>query len=209
MREELKKDFITKKEACAYFNLKETDPILLIFGGSQGSSALNQILLQLLDTEKKMVLLENLQVIHLTGNRESVSSLEKSYAKQGIRARVKPFEQQMGRAWQAADLVLARAGASTIAEAIEFEVPAILVPYPQATDNHQLRNAEFLAQQIGGGEILVESQLNPLLLCTLLQTFFNEEASKLKQMKGVIKLYKDQVRPRNFCSLITDFLMEK
>lgn len=119
-------------------------PIVLIFGGSQGADALNTLMLevaqQLKDNSKQ------LQVIHLTGRADN-SDLVQAYSAAGIRACVKERDQSIENCYLAADLVLCRAGASTLCELALFKKPGILIPLPTAAEDHQTANARALADR--------------------------------------------------------------
>ncbi|MGE3954035.1 MAG: glycosyltransferase [Parachlamydiales bacterium] len=134
---------------------------VLVFGGSQGAASLNGVV-----SEALCKLNAPLRVIHLTGDERSVEAVKRRYEEREIRAFVSPFEHRMDLAWQAADLVICRAGAATCAEQVRFGTPAIMVPYPHATDRHQHHNASELERK--GGVIKLEErrlreQLLPLL----------------------------------------------
>lgn len=113
---------------------------LLIIGGSQGSLSFNQIVplavAQLPPEERP-------EIWHQTG-KKLLTSAEQAYQNAKIAARIEPFITDMAEAYQWADLVIARAGASTIAELAAVGIAAILVPYPYAVDDHQTANANFL-----------------------------------------------------------------
>ncbi len=116
-------------------------PVLLVFGGSQGARFINRLMtetLPLLDQHRR-----DFQVIHLTGSKHN-DAYDLAYKQMSVKALVKKSERAMQRLYQAADLVLCRAGASTIFELALFGKPAILVPYPDALDNHQQANADTL-----------------------------------------------------------------
>lgn len=136
------KQKIAKSEARGYFQLEKEAFTILVFGGSQGAKAINEFFFlaakQFLSTS-----LKNWQVIHLTGNENDFKRLSREYKNANIQAAVKPFETKMEMAWSSADMVVSRAGACTIAEQIEFEVPGIVIPYPFAMDKHQDANALF------------------------------------------------------------------
>jgi UDP-N-acetylglucosamine--N-acetylmuramyl-(pentapeptide) pyrophosphoryl-undecaprenol N-acetylglucosamine transferase len=95
-------------------------------------------------------------IIHQTGERD-VEMVREAYRKAGIKARVEPFLYDMAQAYVEADMVLSRAGATTLAEITACGKPAILVPYPHATHQHQYRNAVALAR--AGAAIVVEDHL--------------------------------------------------
>jgi len=121
--------------------LQHSGPIrLLIIGGSQGSLSFNQIIpsaLAQLPAEKRP------EIWHQAGKKYLVIA-EQNYKNAKITVRVDAFITDMAEAYQWADLVIARAGASTIAELTAIGIAAILVPYPYAVDDHQTANANFL-----------------------------------------------------------------
>jgi UDP-N-acetylglucosamine--N-acetylmuramyl-(pentapeptide) pyrophosphoryl-undecaprenol N-acetylglucosamine transferase len=100
-----------------------------------------------------------LQIIHLAG-REDAPAVRSAYDDAGVRATVADFFEEMQLAYAAADLALSRAGALSIAELAHAGVPAILVPYPQARDDHQRANAAEVVRQ-GWGLLLDQSDLRP------------------------------------------------
>jgi len=115
---------------------------LLIFGGSAGARTLNHagpgLAAALADVP-------GLSIVHQTG-ADAVSSVRGAYAAAGIAADVRPFIADMRAAYAAADVVICRAGATTIAELAALGKPAILVPYPYAADDHQRANADSLVR---------------------------------------------------------------
>lgn len=139
LRSQFKKGLVSKKEALAHFNLDADYPTLLIFGGSQGARRINDLF-----TEFLVAHLPRIQIIHFTGSSESESVLSARYRACNIPHYVKSFEKRIDLAWGAADMAITRAGASSLAEQWEFEVPGILIPYPEATDDHQDFNANDL-----------------------------------------------------------------
>jgi len=116
---------------------------LLVFGGSQGAHRLNEALLHALGTLAAGAPL--LSITHQTGAAD-LELVQAGYARLGRAARVAPFLDDMGAAYDAADLVVARAGAMSCAEITARGLPAILMPYPFAADDHQRHNAEVLAR---------------------------------------------------------------
>lgn len=118
-------------------------PVLLVMGGSQGASAINELVCQALPRFAER--LPSLQFLHLTGpnDREKTRS---AHAQAGRRAVVLPFLTEMELALGAASVAISRAGASAIAEIAAVRVPSILIPYPAAMDNHQYFNARSLME---------------------------------------------------------------
>lgn len=133
-------------------------PHLLVFGGSQGARALNermpQILVRLLDA------VPGLTILHQAGARHA-DAVQAAYAATSApvdRWTVSAFLDDMGRRFADADLILARSGASTVAELAAAGKPSLLVPFPAAADDHQTRNAEVLAAA-DAAILLPESQM--------------------------------------------------
>jgi UDP-N-acetylglucosamine--N-acetylmuramyl-(pentapeptide) pyrophosphoryl-undecaprenol N-acetylglucosamine transferase len=133
--------------------------VLVILGGSQGSSPLNEW------TRANVASLAaaGVQVYCVTGlGKDEARTQEfKSDTGAGVRAVFEPFSDRMAVLLSAADLVLSRAGAGTLAELIRCEAPAILVPFPQAADDHQRANAAYFEQQ-GGGIVVPQTRLGDL-----------------------------------------------
>ena len=128
---------------------------LLVVGGSQGARGVNRAVeaaLPLLAAERA-----RLQVIHLAGD-DDAPQMQAAYALAGVRAHVLPFLGAMEVAYSAADLVLARAGGTTIAELTCRGLPAVLVPFPAAADDHQTANAREV-ERSGGALLVPESRL--------------------------------------------------
>lgn len=158
----LRNDFkrIPQDEAKAQLGLNTGKSAILIYGGSKGARSINQAVLASLNE-----LLASFQVVHLTGQLdwESVSTAAASLDRK-LRANYFPFpylHEEMGTALAAADLVVCRAGASTLGELPFFDLPAILVPYPYAW-RYQKVNADHLVN--AGGAVIIEDKDLSLLL---------------------------------------------
>jgi UDP-N-acetylglucosamine--N-acetylmuramyl-(pentapeptide) pyrophosphoryl-undecaprenol N-acetylglucosamine transferase len=111
-------------------------PTILVVGGSQGASGINEMILSALP----LLAGKNWQWLHLTGARD-FEKVKAAYAAGGLRAVVKPFLAEMDLALGAATAAVSRAGASSLAELAAMRLPALLVPFPAAADNHQFYNA--------------------------------------------------------------------
>ena len=148
---------LSRHRAAQQFGFDPSRPTLLVLGGSQGSRALNQLMLETLPSwsaEER----QRWQVIHLTGPADE-HRVAAAYAQAGVTARVASYVVEMGAAYAHADLVVARAGASTIAELAKCGTPALLIPYPYA-GGHQRANAR-LVETVGGGLMLEERAAHP------------------------------------------------
>lgn len=126
---------------------------VLIFGGSQGAHAIN---VAMVEAAPELVRRHpGLQIVHQTGNAD-LGLVGDSYQRAGIEARVEPFLYAMDREMTDADLVICRAGATTLAELAAAGKPAVLVPLPTAADDHQRKNAEATAR--AGAAVALEQK---------------------------------------------------
>ena len=132
-------------------------PTLLVFGGSQGARAINQAVVAALPLLQARI--PDLEVIHQTGERE-YNDVQSAYSRSGTSSEVSAFIDNMPQAFARADLLICRSGASTVAEITAAGKPAIFVPFPQAADDHQRRNAEAVAAA-GAGIVIPQSALTP------------------------------------------------
>lgn len=128
-------------EARAALGLAADRPTVLVMGGSQGARGLNRLVTE----TAARITSTQVQWLHLTGT-EDEAAVRAAYAGQPARACVSAFSMDMDRLYGAADLIIARAGASSLAEIAVQGLPGILVPYPFAADNHQRANAEIFAR---------------------------------------------------------------
>jgi len=124
---------------------------LLILGGSQGAHAIN---MAMVEAAPRLVRARpGLEVVHQTGERD-LAGVREAYGRDGIGARAESFLDLVAREMTAADLVICRAGATTLAELAAAGCPAVLVPFPAATDDHQRKNAQVLAD--AGAAVLLD-----------------------------------------------------
>ena len=137
---------------------------VLVVGGSLGAQALNDTVpqaLALIPAEQRPV------VIHQSGEKQ-IDALRTAYATAGVEATLTPFIDDTAKAYAEADVVIARAGASTVTELAAVGAAAIFVPFPHAVDDHQTHNARFLVEA-GAAWLVPQTQLTPGGLATLLQ----------------------------------------
>ena len=129
---------------------------VLVFGGSAGAQRVNSALLEALPHLAGVK--QRLRITHQTGEKD-VARVRAGYQGQGVRAQVLSFIDDMSAAYGAADLVICRAGATTIAEITACGKGCIFIPYPYAADDHQRKNAESLVRR-GAGRMILEEDLN-------------------------------------------------
>ena len=135
-------------------------PRVLIFGGSQGSHAINVACMEAAPLLARSG--RRLAITHQTGERD-LELVRDAYRRAGLDARVEPFLFAMHREIKSADLVISRAGATTIAELTAAGKPAVFVPLPTAADDHQRKNAELL-REAGAVEVIEQKGLTGALL---------------------------------------------
>ena len=201
LREGYQLDHVSTQEARQHYHLDSNLLTLLVFGGSQGAHAINHLVVESL-LALPASLTSKLQVLHITGDAAMTLQLRTKYAEHGIKAHVKDFENQMNLAWQAADLMVSRAGAGTVAEQLEYEVPGILIPYPHATDNHQEKNADFMVDDVGGAIKCLERTLLNNQLAQKLTALLSNEQQQLNVMRLAMQTYKRTTPPCDFYSVI-------
>lgn len=141
----------SKSELLKFYGLQDGRLTILVLGGSQGSKYLNEVVFESLPA------LGHVQVIHMTGKIDEKIYAQK-YPSLGIPYRVQSFIENIERAYAAADIVIARAGAATVCELASFGLPSILVPYPFA-HSHQKANANVL-KKAGVAVVLEQKDLN-------------------------------------------------
>ena len=155
---------------------------LLVVGGSLGAKALNDTVPQALALLPES---ERPTVIHQSGDKQ-IDALRAGYAAAGVKAELTPFIDDTAQAFADADLIVCRAGASTVTEIAAVGAAALFVPFPFAVDDHQTTNARFLADQ-GAAWLVPQPELTPEALARTLRTVqrdqLQEMASKAKQMQ--------------------------
>ncbi len=186
--------FVSFEQATSYFNSSKVkvvgapirkafvDPppaehsgdvsTVLICGGSQGASAINTAMIEA--TKSSDLIRRKLKLIHQTGmaDRERV---QQAYAEMNVSAEVVPFVKDMPKALRAADLVISRCGALTLAEIAACGKPAVLIPYPSATHQHQEHNARVI-EQAGAGVMLLQSESMGERLAQVIESLVSNQA---------------------------------
>lgn len=167
------------------FDLDPTTPTLLVFGGSQGARSLNRAVARGAARWRDL----GLQVIHVAGTKLHEEAIE-AWRQQigpdpsdGPRLRILDFVDDMGLAYAAADIVVCRAGATTIAELTALGLPAVLVPYPAATRDHQMANARAL-EAVGGAHVVPSDELNDNALVAAVRSWLDDPDARRKAARA-------------------------
>ena len=171
----VRQEIIDKRQPSREFPDKSKKPRIFILGGSQGARSIN------FAVPKAMHLLSKdtpVEITHDTGEAdyEKVKEIYKDF---NIKAKVSKFIDDISQVYKWADIVIGRAGAMTISELSALGLPSILIPYPQATDNHQFYNAKFLVDK-NAAEMILDKDLKPEKLAQITKSFFLE-TDKLKK----------------------------
>lgn len=144
---------------------------LLVFGGSQGAAAINKSVMEMLPEVQRMK--TKVHVLHQTGAKD-LESVREAYARYGIHADVTPFIVDMPGAYSQADLIICRAGATSLAEITAAGKAPILIPFPWATDDHQTKNAQALADA-GAAIMINEKGLSGKKLFAVVENLLSDE----------------------------------
>jgi UDP-N-acetylglucosamine--N-acetylmuramyl-(pentapeptide) pyrophosphoryl-undecaprenol N-acetylglucosamine transferase len=166
----LRQEFLNKPSPAKRFEGRSGPLKLCVVGGSLGAQALNDMVpkaLALLPEADRPV------VIHQSGAKQ-IEALRTNYANAGVQATLTPFIEDTAQAFADADLVICRAGASTVTEIAAVGAAAIYVPFPFAVDDHQTTNAQFLVRE-GGGWLMPQASLTPELLAERIQSLSRAE----------------------------------
>jgi UDP-N-acetylglucosamine--N-acetylmuramyl-(pentapeptide) pyrophosphoryl-undecaprenol N-acetylglucosamine transferase len=154
-------------------------------GGSLGAHAINQAMIEAVRVLKRRVP-KGFVIIHQTGSRDE-AKVRKAYRDGGITAKVMAFIDAMPMTMAKADLVVGRAGATSLAELTVMGKPMILIPYPHAADNHQEINGSMLVQG-GAAKMIRESELSGIGLAEEILNLINNEDERRKMANMALKL---------------------
>jgi UDP-N-acetylglucosamine--N-acetylmuramyl-(pentapeptide) pyrophosphoryl-undecaprenol N-acetylglucosamine transferase len=187
-----------REAACRLFSLKKDLFTVFIFGGSSGAQSINRTMVDALNHLPD--LRDNIQFLHQTGDRD-FENIRDAYRKAGVKGTVAPFIYQMAEAYAAADVVVSRAGATTLAELTALGKPAILVPYPYAAGRHQEFNALKL-REMGAAMVMLENDLKGETLAAAIREIYQNSGLQA-EMKSASKGFG---RP-DACSKIVDVAM--
>jgi UDP-N-acetylglucosamine--N-acetylmuramyl-(pentapeptide) pyrophosphoryl-undecaprenol N-acetylglucosamine transferase len=168
-----------KNSSASELGLDPNIPTVLVVGGSQGASGLNQMILSSLP----LLAARNWQWLHLTGAND-FEKVKSAYAAQNVKAVVKPFLAEMDLALGAATIAVSRAGASSLTEMAAVRLPSLLVPFPAAADNHQFFNAKAFERD-GAAKLLEQKNSTPHKVAALL-TELMENANGRAQMQAAL-----------------------
>ncbi|GBE02533.1 MAG TPA: undecaprenyldiphospho-muramoylpentapeptide beta-N-acetylglucosaminyltransferase [Nitrospirae bacterium] len=160
----------SRTSALRLFSLRKDLFTVFVFGGSSGASAINRAEVDAL--QHMLEFKDRIQFLHQTGEKD-FEFVRDSYRSYGFKGTVAPYIFQMPEAYAIADLVISRAGATTIAEVCATGKPSVLIPYPHAAGNHQEVNAEKL-QSLGATVMIRDAELTGKRLADEIKRFYSD-----------------------------------
>jgi UDP-N-acetylglucosamine--N-acetylmuramyl-(pentapeptide) pyrophosphoryl-undecaprenol N-acetylglucosamine transferase len=169
----------TASDAAGGGNEGGAAPGVLIFGGSQGAHAIN---LAMVEAAPRLAERGGLAITHQTGERD-LERVRDGYRQAGLSARTEPFLFEMDREMKNADLIICRAGATTIAELTAAGRPSVLIPLPTAADDHQRKNAEVL-QRAGAAEVIEQRDLSGAVLAERIAGLMSDPQRRERMAKA-------------------------
>src|SRR5207244_19368 len=155
--------------------------VLVVMGGSQGASGINELVIEALPLLAKLA--PEVQWFHLTGPNDE-QKVAQAYAKFNLSAVVHPFFDEMELVLGAATAAISRAGASSLAELAAMRLPAVLLPYPAATNNHQFHNARAFAET-GAARLLEQHKATPEALAREVLELIGNPAARQKMQQAL------------------------
>jgi len=186
---------IPREQALVRFGLDPARKTVLVMGGSQGAAGINQLLFRVANRLAAI----SAQVIHLTGDRDDRLAVA-NYLREQLPSHVAVFHETMEEAYSAADLVVSRAGASSLNEISHFGLASVLVPYPFAADNHQEANAKIFVRH-GAAEMVLESESTAGNFGNLLVNLLQDDARREAMAQAASKL-----QPRDADRRVADII---
>ena len=173
-------------------------PVCLVMGGSQGAHGVNELVVAGLPLLARRF--ADWQWLHLTGPAD-FEPVRNTYAAANVRAEVRPFLEEMELAMSAATVAISRAGASSLAELAAVRLPSVLVPYPAATDDHQLHNARTFVET--GAALLLEQQAaTPEALALLLSRLVQDPCAREDMQNALARWHTPQAAERIASSML-------
>jgi len=175
--------------ACrAALGLDPARPVILVMGGSQGASRINELVIDMLPLVLQAG--ADWQWLHLAGGAD-FERVRCAYGAAGAKAVVQPFCTKMHLALNAATAAISRAGASALAELAQFEIPAVLIPYPLATDNHQYHNARAFEER-GAAILLSQQSATPQKLIETVRVLMKNRQQRQTMQQALGRLRKPE-----------------
>jgi UDP-N-acetylglucosamine--N-acetylmuramyl-(pentapeptide) pyrophosphoryl-undecaprenol N-acetylglucosamine transferase len=193
-----------RDKGCKAFSLDRDLFTIFVFGGSLGARHINEAIGEALTYLEPLK--DKIQILHQTGEKD-LDAMKKLYSSKGFKGTVIPFAYQMADAYSVADLVISRAGATTLAELTACGKAAILVPFPYSAGNHQEVNARKL-WDMGAAQLLLDRDLDGKKLSDMIK-FVIEEPDALSEMERISRSLGNRGATGKVIELIMGLLKKK
>ncbi len=202
----VRKKVLAKESHDAYsaFNIEKDKFNVLIFGGSLGARSINNAMTEAL--HYLLDLRQNIQFVHQTGERD-LNGVTEAYKRLGFSGAVLPFIFKMSDAYSVADLVVCRAGATTLAELTAIGKASILIPYPFAAANHQELNARKLEDMMAA-KLILDKHLTGEVMARAIRELY-QNADKRKEMQKAAKAFGRIDAAERIVDLIMSFVRKR
>jgi UDP-N-acetylglucosamine--N-acetylmuramyl-(pentapeptide) pyrophosphoryl-undecaprenol N-acetylglucosamine transferase len=163
--------------------LEPSRPTVLVMGGSQGASGINEIILTALPlvADRK----STWQWLHLTGTAQ-FEKVKRAYAEHDLKAVIQPFSAEMDQMLGAATVAVSRAGASSLAEIAALRLPSLLIPFPAAADNHQFHNARAF-ETTGAARLIEQRNATPEGIAVMLRELIENETARASMQAALAR----------------------
>lgn len=187
--ERVSKETIEQEAAKAHWGFDPEKPVLLVVGGSQGATYINQMVL-----EASLFCNTSLQILHIAGYSEDVGRLKAQYKLQGRKAHVVEYTKELPKGYIAADVVISRAGAGALHNQIQHAKPVIYIPYPRGVRDHQVHNARYMTDHVKGAYTMIQDAITPKKLadciynCLIDRHIYHEALSTYAETKAAISV---------------------
>lgn len=180
----IRKQILQRDENKAYglFPLEKARFTVFVFGGSSGAKSINSAMVEALNY--LLDLRQNIQFLHQTGERD-YETVKDAYRRLGFNGIVVPFIYQMAEAYSISDMVICRAGATTLSEITAIGKPAILIPFPHAASNHQESNARKL-EDMGAARMILDRELCGEVLSDAIRSLYDDEKARKEMQKAAL-----------------------
>lgn len=192
----------TREEGRAYLGIPEDAVMLLVFGGSLGARHINTAFTEMKD---ELLAIDNLYVVHVTGPKEYPDVVKQMNLTEEQQKRyiIKDYEERMGDVMAAADCIVSRAGASSLAEISARCIPAILVPFPYATADHQTANAKEYVER-GAAWLVPDNEVeSPSFAAQVLELVQDEQVrQKMKEAAATFETHNAASRLADVVELV-------
>ncbi|MEW6002122.1 MAG: undecaprenyldiphospho-muramoylpentapeptide beta-N-acetylglucosaminyltransferase [Nitrospirota bacterium] len=187
-----------KESGYRLFSLDRDLFTIFVFGGSLGARRINVAVIDSLNYLSDLK--DKIQFLHQTGTRD-YEGVREAYREQGFKGTVTPFIYQMSEAYAIADIVISRAGATTLAELTALGKPVILIPYPYAARQHQEMNARKLSE-MGAARMILDNELKGRTLAQNIRELYMNE-----KMRAEMELNSRALGKPEACSKVVDIAM--